>query len=47
MGACAGLYYFFSNDSMQVTPNFPPTLIEEEIETRYWVEAFGIDDGKR
>ena len=46
VGACAGLYYFFGNDSMQVTPNFPPTLIEEEIETRYWVEAFGIDDGK-
>ena len=31
---------------MQVTPDFPPAISEEEIETKYWVEAFGIDDGK-
>lgn len=46
VGACAGLYDLFGDDSMLVTPDFPPVISEEETEMRYWVEAFGIDDGK-
>lgn len=50
VGACAGLYGFFGDSSMQVTPNFP---IKEDTEEdtssgTYWVEAFGtevIQDG--
>lgn len=46
VGACAGLYEYFGDDSMQVTPDFPP--LEESSETGggnyYWVEAFAVDD---
>lgn len=47
VGASAGLYRFFGDSSMEVTPDFPP---EEDSESgddeggnSYWVEAFGVD----
>ncbi|HYH03490.1 MAG TPA: glycoside hydrolase family 9 protein, partial [Bacillota bacterium] len=46
VGACAGLYRFFSDSSMQVTPDFPPapeTDPENPGGTSYWVEGFGVD----
>ncbi len=44
VGACAGLYRFFGDSSMQITPNFPPEETGgEEEETSYWVEAFGVN----
>ncbi|MFZ5990059.1 MAG: glycoside hydrolase family 9 protein [Bacillota bacterium] len=48
VGACAGLYRFFGNSSMQVTPDFPPEVIIEDPGenpggSAYWVEAFGVD----
>lgn len=46
VGACAGEYEFFGDDSMKVTPDFPPAESEEETETKYWVEAFAKEDGK-
>lgn len=46
VGACAGLYEYFGDDSMQITPDFPP---EEEGGgesggNNYWVEAFAVDN---
>lgn len=46
VGACAGLYRFFGDASMQVTPDFPPspeTDPENPEDTSYWVEGFGVD----
>ncbi len=45
VGACAGLYEFFGDPSMKVTPDFPPDEDlgggEEDGEGgKYWVEAF-------
>lgn len=46
VGACAGLYTFFGNSGMAVTPDFPPE--EEETGSEgggddFWVEAFSVD----
>lgn len=46
VGASAGLYEFYGDSSMKVTPDFPPQEEEEEIEEKYWVEGFSVDDGK-
>jgi endoglucanase len=45
VGACAGLYQFFGDSSMQVTPDFPPAVIPDDPEQggSYWVEAFCVD----
>jgi hypothetical protein len=47
VGACAGLYRYFGDSSMKVTPDFPPIVnIEDPDEpggSAYWVEAFGVD----
>ncbi len=53
VGACAGQYYFFGDDSMKVTPDFPPAVTEKEDDPsnpadtsptgKYWVEAFCVD----
>ncbi len=44
VGACAGLYDFYGDSSMQVTPDFPPAVDtgseEEEGSARFWVEGF-------
>lgn len=43
VGACAGLYSFYGNDSMTVTPDFPPpdkSTGEEGGSNDYWVEGF-------
>jgi endoglucanase len=45
VGACAGLYRFFGDASMKVTPDFlPEVIIDDNTEDNsYWVEAFGVD----
>ncbi len=46
VGACAGLYEFFGTPSMQVTPDFPPPIVEEPgspTSNAFWVEAFCVD----
>ena len=49
VGACAGLYRYFGDASMKVTPDFPPKVNIEDPgsgETgggTYWVEAFCVD----
>lgn len=45
VGACAGLYRYFGDSSMTVTPDFPPeeTGGGEEGGNSYWVEAFGVN----
>lgn len=45
VGACAGLYDFFGDSSMEVTPDFPPAVStggegEESGSGRFWVEGF-------
>lgn len=46
VGACAGLYRFFGDSSMTVTPNFPPEETgggDDPEGTAYWVEAFATE----
>ena len=49
VGACAGNYYFFGDESMQVTPDFPPEVSYNPGEdgpeggNRYWAEGFCVD----
>jgi endoglucanase len=48
VGACAGLYRYFGDPSMKVTPDFPPEEIEvedpgEQGGSLYWVEGFCVD----
>jgi hypothetical protein len=44
VGACAGLYNFYGDSSMEVTPDFPPAVDpDEEGGNDYWVEAFCVD----
>lgn len=44
VGACAGLYRYFGDASMQITPNFPPPQSQDPTGTpTYWVEGFGVD----
>lgn len=49
VGACAGLYRYFGDASMEITPDFPPKVNIEDPgsgETgggTYWVEAFCVD----
>jgi len=48
VGACAGLYRYFGDSTMEVTPDFPPKANiddpgEEQGGSAYWVEAFGVD----
>ena len=43
VGACAGLYEFFGDESMTVTPDFPPPDKNsggESGDNNYWVEGF-------
>ncbi|HAI78221.1 MAG TPA: hypothetical protein DCM18_03885, partial [Ruminococcus sp.] len=47
VGASAGLYAYFGDDSMQVTPDFPPKEEnngEEGGGNNYWVEAFAVNN---
>jgi hypothetical protein len=47
VGACAGLYTYFGDDSMQITEDFPPADTadgEEGSGNSYWVEAFAVDN---
>lgn len=45
VGACAGLYNFYGNSSMQITPDFPPAEPESENGgNNYWVRAYAVDD---
>ncbi|MGN0622063.1 MAG: glycoside hydrolase family 9 protein [Porcipelethomonas sp.] len=53
VGACAGLYSFYGDDTMTVTPDFPPPDKNsggEDGGNNYWVEGFYTDnlqsDGK-
>jgi endoglucanase len=44
--ACAGLYRFFGDESMKVTPDFPPPPVNNNDNPgggAYWVEAFCVD----
>jgi endoglucanase len=46
VGACAGLYRFFGDDSMKITPDFPPDPVADDDDpggSAYWVEAFCVD----
>jgi len=48
VGACAGLYRYFGDSSMQVTPDFPPPVNIDDPDdnpggSAYWVEAFCVD----
>ncbi|HQA56920.1 MAG TPA: glycoside hydrolase family 9 protein [Acetivibrio sp.] len=47
VGACAGLYRFFGDPSMQITPDFPPATggnnDDETGRIGYWVEAFATE----
>ncbi len=47
VGASAGIYRYFGNSSMEVTPNFPPPPVEDDPEdpsgSGYWVEGFCVD----
>lgn len=47
VGACAGLYRYFGDPSMKVTPDFPPKVNLEDPEEvgggSYWVEGFAVD----
>jgi len=45
VGACAGLYRYFGDPSMEITPNFPPKVEISDPDNggSYWVEAFGVD----
>jgi len=55
VGACAGLYRYFGDDSMEVTPDFPPEVSVEDPQGgeggTYWIEAFCVeieqDDGPK
>ncbi len=47
VGAAAGIYAYYGDDSMAVTPDFPPEPEYDEEQggaESYWVEACGIDD---
>ena len=46
VGACAGLYAFYGDETMEITPNFPP---EPEHGSGsggndFWVSAYAVDD---
>lgn len=47
VGASAGIYRYFGNSTMQVTPNFPPPPKEDDPDdptgSKYWVEGFCVD----
>ncbi len=48
VGACAGLYRYFGDSSMQITPDFPPPPgntedPEHPLTPEYWVEGFCKD----
>lgn len=48
VGACAGLYEFYGDESMAITPDFPPEEVEidnpeEGGSDQFWVEAFSVD----
>jgi len=45
VGACAGMYHFFGDSSMQVTKDFPPLdkSSSDTGGTSYWVDAFCTD----
>jgi len=45
VGACAGLYTFYGDDTMEITEDFPPA--EEDNDSSgndYWVSAYAVDD---
>lgn len=45
VGACAGLYALFGDDTMQTTPDFPPAEeYDENGGNDYWVAAYAVDD---
>jgi endoglucanase len=49
VGACAGLYRYFGDSSMKITPDFPPNGglggggDEPVLDPSYWVDAFCVD----
>lgn len=44
VGASAGHYHFFGDDTMKVTPDFPPDPVEDETGPEcYWVNAFSVE----
>ncbi len=44
VGACAGLYHFFKDETMTVVPDFPPDPVEEDKGPEiYWVDAFSVE----
>lgn len=48
VGACAGLYRYFGDPSMEVTPDFPPPVNLDDPDDNtggasYWVEGFCVD----
>ena len=44
VGACAGLYAYYGDDTMSITEDFPPAEDEDESGNEYWVSAYGVDD---
>lgn len=46
VGACAGLYTFYGDDTMDITPDFPPKEAgpdpDDPTSNEYWVEAFCV-----
>ena len=44
VGACAGLYHFYKDDTMKITPDFPPDPVTpEQGPESYWVNAFSVE----
>lgn len=44
VGACAGLYHFYKDDTMTVTPDFPPDpVVSDSGVESYWVDAFCVE----
>lgn len=45
VGACAGLYAFYGDETMEITPDFPPAPTGgEESGNDFWVSAYAVDD---
>lgn len=45
VGACAGLYEYYGDESMEITPNFPPPVnVDNKSGNSFWVDAYAVDD---